>query len=92
MEVKMVDLVQIDAPTPCRWTQNFAVQFDGIKYQVQVLTDDEGIEDTNVNFWLDGDQEELDRDEVPVEVIDFIMEMDFDRENGRHELAPSIER
>lgn len=88
----MVDLVQIDAPTPCRWTQNFAVQFDGIKYQVQVLTDDEGIEDTNVNFWLDGDQEELDRDEVPVEVIDFIMEMDFDRENGRHELAPSIER
>lgn len=88
----MVDLVQIDAPTPCRWTQNFAVQFDGIKYQVQLLTDDEGIEDTNVNFWLDGDQEELDRDEVPVEVIDFIMEMDFDRENGRHELAPSIER
>ena len=88
----MVDLVQIDAPTPCRWTQNCAVQFDGIKYQVQVLTDDEGIEDTNVNFWLDGDQEELDRDEVPVEVIDFIMEMDFDRENGRHELAPSIER
>ena len=88
----MVDLVQIDAPTPCRWTQNFAVQFDGIKYQVQVLTDDEGIEDTNVNFWLDGNQEELDRDEVPVEVIDFIMEMDFDRENGRHELAPSIER
>lgn len=88
----MVDLVQIDAPTPCRWTQNFAVQFDGIKYQVQVLTDDEGIEDTNVNFWLDGDQEELDRDEVPVEVIDFIMEMEFDRENGRHELAPSIER
>ena len=88
----MVDLVQIDAPTPCRWTQNFAVQFDGIKYQVQLLTDDEGIEDTTVNFWLDGDQEELDRDEVPVEVIDFIMEMDFDRENGRHELAPSIER
>lgn len=79
----MVDLVQIDAPTPCRWTQNFAVQFDGIKYQVQVLTDDEGIEDTNVNFWLDGDQEELDRDDVPVEVIDFIMEMDFDRETGQ---------
>ena len=88
----MVKLTDVGSPTPCRWTQNFKIEFSGITYQVQLLTDDEGIEDTNVNFWLDGDQEELDRDEVPVEVIDFIMEMDFDRENGRHELAPSIER
>lgn len=88
----MVNLVQIDAPTPCRWTQNFAVQFDGIKYQVSLLTDDEGVEETNVSFWLDGNTSELDWDKVPVEVRDFVVEMDFDRENGRHELAPSIER
>ncbi len=80
----MVNLKKMDAPTPCRWYQNFTVEFEGVNYTIQLLSDDEGVEDTNVNFWIEGDEEEIDRDEVPVEVLDFVVELTFDPTTGQH--------
>lgn len=80
----MVNLLKMETPTPCRWYQNFKVEFEGKTYSVQLLSDDEGVEDINVNFWSEGDVEELDRDEVPVEVLDFVVELTFDPTTGEH--------
>lgn len=51
-----VEMLSRQAPEPCRWSHFITVRVDDKEYEVQFLVDDEGVEENNINIWLDGDQ------------------------------------
>lgn len=51
-----VEMVSFQAPEACRWSHSITVSVEGKEYEVQFLSDDEGVEDDNITIFLDGEQ------------------------------------